>query len=156
MESMVFGFLSSLTVEPACEGTVRCRVKKCEERAIVGAPMSDDLPECLDCGACCFGDRPDYVPVRGDDYGRLGDAAEELTRWQGNRCFLRMAEGHCAALVLDAGLRRFVCSTYETRPDTCRVLARGSAECAGERFEKSARARDALTRVITRHEPLAP
>lgn len=115
-----------------------------------------ELPDCLACGACCFADRPDYVPVRGDDYTRLGEDAEALTVWHGNRCFLRMADGHCGALVLDVGSRQFVCSTYATRPDTCRTLERGSPECEGERFEKAERAREALTRAMTRHEPHAP
>jgi hypothetical protein len=106
-----------------------------------------DAPECLSCGACCFADRPDYVPVRGDDYERLGDAAESLTAWVGNRCFMSMRDGRCAALALEPATGRFVCGVYDARPDTCRTLARGSAECAGERHQKQRRARRALTVV---------
>ncbi|MCA9535278.1 MAG: YkgJ family cysteine cluster protein [Myxococcales bacterium] len=105
---------------------------------------TSDPPECLDCGACCFADLPHYVPVRGDDYARLGDAAETLTRWQGTRCFMAMSDGHCAALVIDAGSGRFSCSVYADRPDTCRELERGSSECEGERERKYARTRRRL------------
>ena len=104
-------------------------------------------PECLSCGAGCFADRPDYVPVRGDDYQRLGDAAESLTTWIGILCFMVMREGHCGALLLVPATGRFVCSVYASRPDTCRTLARASAECAGERHQKQQRAHRAL-RVV--------
>ena len=63
------------------------------------------------------------------------DAAETLTRWQGTRCFMAMSDGHCAALVIDAGSGRFSCSVYADRPDTCRELERGSGvhHARGER-----------------------
>lgn len=90
---------------------------------------------------------PQYVAVLGDDYERLGELAEELTAWHGIRCFMRMHEGHCAALVVEPASGRFVCSVYEQRPETCRSLAHGSAECAGERDRKHERTRRAL-RVV--------
>lgn len=104
----------------------------------------NEVPECLACGACCFADLPYYVPVRGDDHLRLGDAAEALTTWRGTRCFMAMRDGHCAALQVDTDAGHFVCSVYPDRPDTCRTLARGSAECAGERHQKYARTRTRL------------
>lgn len=106
-----------------------------------------DPPDCLLCGACCFSQLPEYVRVLGDDYERLGDAAEALTTWHGVRCFMSMRDGHCAALVVEPDTGRFVCSVYEVRPETCRTLARGSAECAGERHQKRERAHRAL-RVV--------
>lgn len=106
-----------------------------------------DTPDCLLCGACCFSDLPQYVAVLGSDYERLGELAEEVTTWHGIRCFMRMHEGHCAALVVEPHSGRFVCSVYELRPETCRTLARASAECAGERHHKHQRTRRAL-RVV--------
>ncbi len=100
-------------------------------------------PPCLECGACCFSDLPDYVRVDGDDYARLGDDAEAWVSWKGNRCYLRMHEGHCAALQVEPG-GRFVCAIYELRPATCRELERGSPACAGERDAKVGRTRRAL------------
>ena len=110
-------------------------------------PPDGDPPDCLVCGACCFSQLPEYVPVRGDDYERLGDLAEAITTWHGVRCFMSMRDGHCAALVLEPHSGRFVCCAYEVRPETCRDLRRGSPECAGERHQKQVRARRAL-RVV--------
>lgn len=106
-----------------------------------------ELPECLFCGACCFSRLPDYVRVSGDDYARLGDRAEELTHFVGNRCFMKMTGGHCAALQLDASTSRYLCTIYERRPETCRALERGSSACAAERFEKAERARTSLANL---------
>ena len=97
------------------------------------------LPECLSCGTCCFSTLETYVPVSGDDYARLGDRAEELTVFLGNRAYLRMVEGRCAALRVEPQARRFVCTIYEARPQTCRELARGSPQCLGEIATKGER-----------------
>ena len=96
-------------------------------------------PECLACGACCFSELSSYVRVTGDDYERLGEAAEALVHFDGTRAYMRMVDGHCAALEVDVMSGHFVCSTYATRPQICRDLARGSGECAGERFAKAER-----------------
>lgn len=77
--------------------------------------------------------------VTGDDYTRLGDAAEQLVHFEGVRAYMRMEDGHCAALVVDPNSGHFVCSTYATRPQICRNLARGSGECAAELDAKGAR-----------------
>lgn len=52
---------------------------------------------------------------------------------------MKLADGHCAALVLETESGRFRCSVYLTRPATCRELQRGSRECAGERHTKGER-----------------
>ena len=64
---------------------------------------------------------------------------ERLTQFIGNRVYMRMAEGHCAALTYDSASAEFLCSIYERRPDVCRALERGSGHCAAERAEKSER-----------------
>ncbi|MEY4513042.1 MAG: hypothetical protein RLZZ450_5164 [Pseudomonadota bacterium] len=97
-----------------------------------------DTPPCLRCGACCFSSLVSYVRVSGDDYTRLGEHAEPLTSFLGNRCYMRMTDGHCAALVVDAE-GSFVCSVYEQRPDICRELARESSQCEAERAQKAER-----------------
>ena len=101
------------------------------------------LPECLACGACCFSKLATYVRVTGDDHARLGELAEHVTVFEGNRCYMRMSEGHCAALVI-APSGEFRCSVYEHRPDVCRELARGSSACAAEREQKEPRTHAAL------------
>jgi Fe-S-cluster containining protein len=52
---------------------------------------------------------------------------------------MRMHEGHCQALEIDTQQERYVCSVYETRPQVCRDLARGSSACLAERVAKSER-----------------
>jgi uncharacterized protein len=89
-------------------------------------------PECLACGVCCFSRLETYVRVTGDDHARLGDRSDDLVRFDGNRAYMRMIDGHCAALRIEKKSRQLVCSVYETRPEACRNLARGSSACRGE------------------------
>ena len=72
--------------------------------------------------------------VSGDDHQRLGPDAKQWITWQNNRAFMRMTEGHCAALKIqtnDHGTQ-FVCAIYDQRPQTCRDLARGSPQCEAD------------------------
>jgi hypothetical protein len=70
-----------------------------------------------------------------------------LVAFHGNRAYLRMVEGHCAALVIEPRTGQLVCSAYVDRPQICRELSRGSPECAGERAEKAERPPVALSRA---------
>lgn len=107
--------------------------------------MANEPPLCLQCGACCFSPSDRYVPVDGDDYERLGEVAATLTQFIGNRCYMRMNDGHCAALRLcEDG--NFVCAAYASRPRICRDLARGGPACAVELAEKRPLAQAALLR----------
>jgi Fe-S-cluster containining protein len=104
-------------------------------------------PECLACGACCFSTLPTYARVDGDDHARLGEDAERLVAWIGNRAYLRLEDGRCAALAIDARDGRFVCTVYDRRPRVCRELERGSPACEGERASKGERPLVALRRA---------
>jgi hypothetical protein len=84
--------------------------------------------------------------VTGDDYERLGDAVEDFVHFVGNRAYMRLADGHCAALRIELD-GRFVCTVYETRPDACRDLERESPQCAAELFTKSGRATARLVQL---------
>jgi Fe-S-cluster containining protein len=107
----------------------------------------------LRCGACCFSPSDRFVRVTGDDWTRLGAEAERVAHFAGwgNEAFMRMSDGHCAALAVrrvatGAGesaeaATEFFCTIYERRPQICRDLARGSPECAGERAIKADRCR---------------
>jgi Fe-S-cluster containining protein len=103
-----------------------------------------EAPPCLSCGTCCFSTLERYVPVSGDDYARLGEAAEALVGWVENRAYLRLESGHCAALDVNAAEGLFTCTVYDRRPGVCRELERGSPQCAGERDAKSERPGRAL------------
>jgi hypothetical protein len=87
------------------------------------------------CGACCFGQGERYVPISGDDHARLGVLAEQYTQFIGNRCYMRMRDGHCGALHIGAD-GRFVCEVYSARPTPCRELARGGGACRVELEQK--------------------
>lgn len=91
--------------------------------------------DCRRCGACCFSPSALHVRVTGEDWSRLGAVAEEFAQFIGNRAYMRMSGGHCAALAVYEGcdgVRDFVYTIYESRPQICRDLARGSPGCAGE------------------------
>lgn len=114
----------------------------------------DLLPTPVDglaCGACCFSQLPTYVQVTGEDLQRLGDRAEDLAHFIGHRAYLRMTDGHGAALAIrrraDGGPEYF-CTVYDRRPQICRDLDRGSPSCAGEISAKLARAQ-AAGRMLT-------
>jgi Fe-S-cluster containining protein len=97
--------------------------------------LPDEVPDCQDCAACCHGDTPRYVRVEGSDHLRLGERADELTEFHGNRCYMRMEGGRCVALRRDTA-GRYACGTYDTRPEPCRTLERGSPSCEAERLRK--------------------
>ena len=104
-------------------------------------PDSDALlPEtCLDCGACCFGDGPRYLRLSGVDHDRLGSAGDTLAHFIGNRFYMRVVDGHCAALSVVPTAPRYSCGQYVLRPDACRRLERGSDECLAEFARKHLR-----------------
>lgn len=106
--------------------------------------------DCRRCGVCCFSPAVAYVRVTGDDWARLGERADAVAHFIGHRAFMRMRDGHCAALEIRpdaAGEADYFCTIYERRPQICRDLARGSPECAGERETKGDRAEAADDRV---------
>jgi len=87
------------------------------------------------------------VRVTGEDFERLGDLATALTGWEENRAYMRMIDGHCAALLVSSDDKTFTCSIYDRRPAICRELVRGSRACLGERDQKAERALIALGRA---------
>ncbi len=97
------------------------------------------IPGCTSCGTCCFSRTEDYLRVAGVDYERLGNDAVRLTHFLGNKSYMRLEDGHCAALVLDVTAATFLCSVYENRPDVCRWLERGSGQCRADLHEKAGR-----------------
>jgi uncharacterized protein len=93
---------------------------------------------------------PEYVRVFGCDWDRMDDRARTFAGFLGNRCFMRMEEGHCAALVIDPVARTFLCSIYAMRPDCCQALERGGGGCRGELHEKAERPLIAIERLLRR------
>jgi Fe-S-cluster containining protein len=104
-------------------------------------PAAPVPADCRRCGVCCHSDAEAYVWVTGPDWERLGPDAARLAHFIGNRAFMRMRAGHCAALearrASDGGTE-FRCSIYERRPEICRELGRGSPECLADLEAKAA------------------
>jgi Fe-S-cluster containining protein len=105
--------------------------------------MSNPPPDCLRCGVCCFSPAERFVRVTGSDWARLGESAEQVAHFigRGNEAYMKMTDGHCAALEVRRGPgangeAEYFCTIYDRRPQICRDLARGSPECAGERALK--------------------
>ena len=114
-----------------------------------GSPVdTTGVPECTACGTCCFSTLPEYVRVFGHDWDRLDDEARTYTHFLGNRCYLRLEDGHCAALRIDPAGPRFTCAIYEGRPDACRALERGGGACRSDRHEKGGRPLIAVERLL--------
>ncbi len=108
------------------------------------------VPGCVECGCCCFSFLAEYVRVFGIDWERMDDRARSFTEAHENRVAMRMADGHCSALVVDPVERSYRCSIYEVRPDVCRSLERGSGGCRADRHEKRERPLLAVERLLSR------
>jgi len=96
--------------------------------------------DCRRCGLCCCSSAHAYIRVTGGDWTRLGEAADRLAHFIGNRAYMRMENGRCIALVSESaggGADTHVCSIYEYRPQVCRDLQRGSPECEAELVRKA-------------------
>jgi uncharacterized protein len=102
----------------------------------VPRPPAWSPPECLPCGRCCFSDEADYLGVYGADLARLTGEEEALLMRVGDRAFMRLEDGHCAALRVDVDRALWVCGIYARRPDVCRALERGSSSCKFEHDRK--------------------
>jgi Fe-S-cluster containining protein len=95
--------------------------------------------DCRHCGVCCFSQLDTYVRVMGADWSRLGDQAERVAHFIGHRAFLKMQNGHCAALEIERKAGEFCCAIYDCRPQICRDLLRDSPQCLGELATKGGR-----------------
>jgi len=113
-----------------------------EADELPNAPV--EVPGCLACGACCFSSLETYIRVTGDDHARMGDLADTFTRFIENRCYMCIADGHCAALSIDTRTSQFVCTIYGRHPSICRDLERGSPPCLFEHATKADRSEAAL------------
>jgi Fe-S-cluster containining protein len=119
------------------------------------APEPEVFPpaDCVLCGRCCFSELPEYVRVFGVDLDRMDERAQGYTTFIGNRCYMRMEGGRCAALRSDPDTGRHTCRIYEMRPDVCRSLERGSGACRGEWSEKATRPAALLVELRRAREP---
>ncbi len=90
--------------------------------------------DCQTCGACCYGGDA-YVSVTGPDADRMsrGTRARMVVR-HGERRYLRMLNGHCAALRARRG--HYACRIYDERPTPCQRVEVGSRECLSARVRR--------------------
>lgn len=92
--------------------------------------MPPTIPDCVTCGACCFGTHDRYIAILPEDAGRP-IPREALTEVDG-RFYMTMKDGHCAQLTR-TGDNRLVCAIYDLRPEACRAFRAGSFECGKAR-----------------------
>lgn len=87
----------------------------------------------------------------------MDERAQAYTEFSDNQCFMRIEDGHCAALVVDADTGTFTCAIYPMRPETCRSFERGSGTCRADYDLKGERVDVLLERLQrigkTRHAP---
>ena len=87
--------------------------------------------DCQACGACCYGPE-EYVAVTGVDLCRMTKAVQGRFVVQvGERRYLRMLHGRCAALHARQG--HYSCRIYKQRPTPCHTVQAGSRECLDAR-----------------------
>ena len=86
-----------------------------------------EVPQCLDCGACCRSINPRLVELLGRDLDTVPGAYIES---DADGSHLRMiAEKACGGLVCSALGEKNACRIYAQRPFLCREFERGSPEC---------------------------
>ncbi len=90
------------------------------------------MPECTDCGACCFNEHYAYVRVFAVDVERMDGRALAFTHVVDGQRYMRFENGRCMALGLDPQAGRVACTIHPQRPDVCRWLERGSGECRSQ------------------------
>jgi len=90
--------------------------------------------DCQRCGACCYG--PDaYVSVTDPDFDAMSrQTRARLVVRKGERRYLKMLHGHCAALRARQG--HYSCRIYGERPLPCHTVAAGSRECLAARTKR--------------------
>lgn len=121
----------------AAHGAARSLEAGLKGRAHRQALAAVIIPECQDCGVCCFSLRPEHVRVWEIDRERMGEQlVERYTQLVDGIRYMGMSRGCCDALEVDPVHRRFACGIYEVRPDTCRGLQRGSSGCRDEIVQK--------------------
>jgi Fe-S-cluster containining protein len=83
--------------------------------------------DCQICGACCYGPG-EYVAVIASDLCRMSSTVQgRYLQRVGERVYLKMVHGHCAALHARQG--HYSCRIYKMRPQPCHVVEAGSREC---------------------------
>jgi uncharacterized protein len=87
--------------------------------------------DCLACGACCYGPA-EYVAVTAIDLCRMTPKTQgRYVQRVGERSYLKMVHGHCAALHARQG--HYSCRIYAQRPQPCHTVEAGSRECLDAR-----------------------
>lgn len=94
--------------------------------------MSELVPDCRVCGACCFSEQERYVELKGADHARLTpEEQRRFTEFHGLKCYMKMVDRHCVAL--ERVGEEWLCSIYERRPQLCRDYERGGPACSVDR-----------------------
>lgn len=90
------------------------------------------VPDCRTCGACCVAElrSPFYVGVTDVDVARLSPRWRARHVSHGSLLTRLDPVGRCVCVGLRGAVgRRVSCSIYPRRPEPCRLIEAGDAEC---------------------------
>lgn len=88
--------------------------------------------DCRRCGACCSGNRKDWVGCTESAARRLTGLVVHTPMSRHMKTVPERGAYRCAALAGKIGLR-VTCMVYDSRPDVCRYVEPGSPDCLAAR-----------------------
>lgn len=83
---------------------------------------------CLTCGACCASYRVSFYWAEAEALGLPAELTEQRDPWWSCMKGTNQAQPRCVALTGTIGAQ-VACSVYAQRPQACRDLAAGDAQC---------------------------
>ncbi|KAB2962536.1 YkgJ family cysteine cluster protein [Zoogloea sp.] len=89
---------------------------------------SPEASPCTTCGACCAHFRVSFYWAEAEARGLPEDLTEAVTPWLSCMVGTNRARPRCVALQGRVG-ESVSCAVYDQRPDTCRSVEAGDAQC---------------------------
>lgn len=89
---------------------------------------ASDANPCLDCGACCAFFRVSFYWAEAEANGIPADLTEPINLRFSCMAGTNQRAPHCRALIGDVG-QRVGCAIYPQRPNPCREVQAGDAQC---------------------------
>lgn len=93
---------------------------------------TSDASPCTACGACCAHFRVSFYWAEAEARGLPEHLTEAVNPWFSCMAGTNQGRPHCVALQGQVG-QAVSCSVYPQRPDTCRSVQPGDAQCSKAR-----------------------